>query len=176
MASLEGRGLRVYIRDWRRGGVPERCREWPGFAGVNGPLMAHRALRRRLVGRSVGGDDGAAAHTRPISRGDVVGPVRVISASRIWRGSPDPEMSVLVRWPLLAATNPRSCGSTTTQGADPLVARTVMHGLKSAMFSSAARSSATTMSVAGVLLDRRRFWCRQPRRNQTPPTRSPCIT
>jgi hypothetical protein len=136
--------------------VPERCREWPGFAGVNGPLMAHRALRRRLCWRSAGGDDGTAAHTRPISRGccrtrayDQCEP-HLEGLARSGNVSPTPVAAA-------GGNKTRPCGSTTTQGADPLVARTVMHGLKSAMFSSGASSSATTMSVAGVLLDRRRF-------------------
>ena len=152
-----GRGLRVYIRDWRRKGVPERCREWPGFARANGTLMAHRALRRRLCwaqcrrGRrhrcSYPSDlPGGCCRTRACDQCEP----HLEGLARSGNVSPSPVAAA-------GGNKTRPCGSTTTQGSDPLVARTVMHGLKSAMFSSAASSSATTMSVAGVLLDRRRF-------------------
>jgi hypothetical protein len=57
MASLEVRDQHVYARDRGQGGVPGRCRELPGFAEVNGPLMAHRALHRRLLLRCTQDDD-----------------------------------------------------------------------------------------------------------------------
>jgi hypothetical protein len=45
--------------------VPERCREWPGLAGVSGPLMDHRALRRRLCWGAV-----QAGTTAPLGDGE----------------------------------------------------------------------------------------------------------
>jgi hypothetical protein len=73
MTSFEGRDQHAYVRARSQGGVPGRCRELPGFAVVNGLLMAPRSQRNHVhsdpVWTELAGSAFAHADHRRLSSG-----------------------------------------------------------------------------------------------------------